>query len=46
MSEGRERLARQLEMKADWCERHHPGCDCVRIYRANAAMLRAQTMRC
>lgn len=34
-------LARQLEMQAAWCERHHSGCDCIRIYRANAARLRA-----
>lgn len=40
MSDWREALARQLEMQAAWCERHHSGCDCIRIYRANAARLR------
>jgi hypothetical protein len=30
MSE-RERLARQLEMQAAWCERHHPDCDCAAL---------------
>lgn len=36
-----ERLASQLDMQADWCERHYTGCDCVRIYRANAERLRS-----
>lgn len=37
-----EAIALQLERAADLCARIHPGADCERIQRQNAAGLRAR----
>lgn len=35
-------LAEHLERAAALCEKLHPGCDCGRILRRNAAKVRAE----
>jgi hypothetical protein len=38
------KLADQLDRAAALCERIHPGCDCGRILRRNAADQRARNL--